>query len=70
MSLLSANNPFGILNKPVLPLFLRCAIGVVLLDFIEYWVHHSFHGFHWLWRIHQVHHCIDGQARNSRKRQS
>jgi sterol desaturase/sphingolipid hydroxylase (fatty acid hydroxylase superfamily) len=47
---------FGILNKPWLPLILRCGIIVAVLDLLQYWIHWSFHHVSWLWRVHQVHH--------------
>ncbi len=51
-----AGSRFGVLNKPPLPLILRCGITVALLDLLQYWIHWSFHHVSWLWRIHQVHH--------------
>jgi len=51
-----AGSRFGILNKPWLPLLVRCAITVALMDLLQYWIHWSFHHVGWLWRIHQVHH--------------
>jgi sterol desaturase/sphingolipid hydroxylase (fatty acid hydroxylase superfamily) len=51
-----AGSRFGILNKPPLPLIVRCGIAVVLLDLVQYWIHWSFHHVSWLWRVHQVHH--------------
>jgi sterol desaturase/sphingolipid hydroxylase (fatty acid hydroxylase superfamily) len=51
-----AGSRFGVLNKPSLPLILRCAITVAVLDLLQYWIHWSFHHVSWLWRVHQVHH--------------
>jgi sterol desaturase/sphingolipid hydroxylase (fatty acid hydroxylase superfamily) len=51
-----AGSRFGILNKPVLPLIVRCGIAVCALDLLQYWIHWSFHHVSWLWRVHQVHH--------------
>ena len=56
LSVMVAGSRFGILNKPWAPLILRCAIAVVLLDILQYWIHWSFHHVPWLWRVHQVHH--------------
>jgi sterol desaturase/sphingolipid hydroxylase (fatty acid hydroxylase superfamily) len=56
VAVMSADNRFGVLNRPWLPFGIRCAAGVILLDFVQYWIHRSFHGASWLWRIHQVHH--------------
>jgi sterol desaturase/sphingolipid hydroxylase (fatty acid hydroxylase superfamily) len=50
------DSPFGILNKAWAPLAVRCALTVVLLDLLQYWIHWSFHHVSWLWRIHRVHH--------------
>ena len=55
-SLLFAGNHFGILNKGWSPFWLRCAITVLLLDFVKYGVHWLYHAVPWLWRVHQVHH--------------
>jgi sterol desaturase/sphingolipid hydroxylase (fatty acid hydroxylase superfamily) len=51
-----AGSRFGVLNKPWLPLIVRCGITIVLLDMMQYWIHWSFHHVSWLWRVHQVHH--------------
>lgn len=56
LSVTVANSRFGVLNKPWLPWLLRCAIAVLLLDLLQYWIHWSFHHVPWLWRVHQVHH--------------
>jgi sterol desaturase/sphingolipid hydroxylase (fatty acid hydroxylase superfamily) len=56
LSVMVAGSRFGILNKPWLPLVVRCAITVILLDMLQYWIHWSFHHIALLWRVHQVHH--------------
>jgi sterol desaturase/sphingolipid hydroxylase (fatty acid hydroxylase superfamily) len=56
VSTMAAGSRFGILNKPWLPLVVRCALTVVLLDLLQYWIHWSFHRAPWLWRVHAVHH--------------
>jgi sterol desaturase/sphingolipid hydroxylase (fatty acid hydroxylase superfamily) len=56
LALAVAGSRFGVLNRPWLPLILRCVIAVVLLDAAQYWIHWSFHHVSWLWRVHQVHH--------------
>ena len=56
LALAVADSRWGVLNKPWLPLAVRCGITVVLLDLLQYWIHWSFHHVGWLWRIHQVHH--------------
>jgi len=52
----AAGSRYGFLNKPWLPFLVRCAIAVLLLDLIEYFVHRAFHSVYFLWRIHEVHH--------------
>ena len=56
LAVMVANSRFGLLNKTWLPWLLRCAIAVVLLDLLQYWIHWGFHHVPWLWRVHQVHH--------------
>jgi sterol desaturase/sphingolipid hydroxylase (fatty acid hydroxylase superfamily) len=56
LSVMVAGSRFGVLNKPWLPWLVRCAIAVLLLDLLQYWIHWSFHHVPWLWRVHQVHH--------------
>ncbi len=47
---------YGLLNKPLLPLALRWILAILLLDLTRYFSHRSMHSFHFLWRLHQVHH--------------
>jgi sterol desaturase/sphingolipid hydroxylase (fatty acid hydroxylase superfamily) len=56
LSVMVAGSRFGVLNKPPLPLLVRCALAVALLDLLQYWIHWSFHHVPGLWRVHQVHH--------------
>lgn len=49
-------NPFGLLNHSGLPLAAQCALTVIAMDFVQYWIHRAFHGSFPLWRVHQVHH--------------
>jgi sterol desaturase/sphingolipid hydroxylase (fatty acid hydroxylase superfamily) len=56
LSVMVSGSRFGVLNKPWLPLLVRFAIAVTLLDMLQYWIHWSFHHVPWLWRVHQVHH--------------
>ena len=51
-----SGSPWGVLNKPWLPLALRYALAIVLMDGLQYWIHWSLHHVSLLWRIHQVHH--------------
>jgi sterol desaturase/sphingolipid hydroxylase (fatty acid hydroxylase superfamily) len=56
LALTVAGSRFGVLNRPWLPLIVRCSLTVVLLDLVQYWIHWSFHHVPWLWRVHKVHH--------------
>jgi sterol desaturase/sphingolipid hydroxylase (fatty acid hydroxylase superfamily) len=51
-----ANSRFGLLNRPGLPLVVRCILGFVLIDLLRYALHRGFHSVPLLWRVHQVHH--------------
>jgi sterol desaturase/sphingolipid hydroxylase (fatty acid hydroxylase superfamily) len=50
------NSRFGLLNKPWLPFPVRFIFAILLLDFVRYGVHWSYHAVPLLWRVHQVHH--------------
>lgn len=39
-----------------LPFAVQFAAIMFLTDFVQYWVHRSFHRVPWLWRFHAVHH--------------
>ncbi len=47
---------FNPLNS--LPFILQIILGLVVVDFIEYWLHRLLHLNGILWRIHQLHHSI------------
>jgi hypothetical protein len=32
---------------------------VITVDLLRYWLHRACHRFHWLWRLHKVHHAPD-----------
>jgi sterol desaturase/sphingolipid hydroxylase (fatty acid hydroxylase superfamily) len=49
-------NGWGILNTIALPLWIKIAIGVIVLDFIIYLQHFAFHAVPLLWRLHVMHH--------------
>jgi sterol desaturase/sphingolipid hydroxylase (fatty acid hydroxylase superfamily) len=51
-----AGSSHGLLNREVLPFWLRCGISVLLLDLVRYGQHYLYHAVPVLWRIHQVHH--------------
>jgi sterol desaturase/sphingolipid hydroxylase (fatty acid hydroxylase superfamily) len=51
-----AGSRFGLLNKPGLPLAVRWILAFLILDLTRYLAHRALHSFHFLWRVHQVHH--------------
>jgi sterol desaturase/sphingolipid hydroxylase (fatty acid hydroxylase superfamily) len=46
----------GLLAFAVIPMWVQYAAGVVLLDFVRWAQHLTFHRVQWLWRLHRVHH--------------
>ena len=56
VAMMVAASPYGVLNIARVPLVLRCALAVILLDLLRYAQHRVFHGIPLLWRIHRVHH--------------
>lgn len=57
VALAVAGSPFGLLNRPALPLWIRCLAAVLALDLLRYGQHYLYHAIAPLWRIHQVHHA-------------
>jgi sterol desaturase/sphingolipid hydroxylase (fatty acid hydroxylase superfamily) len=56
VALATAHSRWGLLSKPWLPYFLRFLFAILLLDFVRYAMHWSFHAVPFLWRVHHVHH--------------
>jgi sterol desaturase/sphingolipid hydroxylase (fatty acid hydroxylase superfamily) len=56
MAVAVEGNRFGLLNKPWIPLTLRCIVAFVLLDLVKYIQHRVSHSIPLLWRLHSVHH--------------
>lgn len=48
---------WGLLNIVELPLYIEIILGAVILDFVIYWQHVTFHKIPLLWRLHRVHHA-------------
>jgi sterol desaturase/sphingolipid hydroxylase (fatty acid hydroxylase superfamily) len=46
----------GLFELLALPLWLRLAGEVLLLDLLTYWLHRSYHRVPFFWRFHRVHH--------------
>jgi sterol desaturase/sphingolipid hydroxylase (fatty acid hydroxylase superfamily) len=51
-----SGSKYGLLSKPWIPFVGRCILAVLLLDFVKYATHRTFHSTSFLWRVHQVHH--------------
>ncbi|MGO8760570.1 MAG: sterol desaturase family protein [Desulfobaccales bacterium] len=56
-ALWAAPHSFGLLNLAPLPLWLRVAAGVLLMDLTFYYWHRLNHTRPLLWRFHNVHHA-------------
>jgi sterol desaturase/sphingolipid hydroxylase (fatty acid hydroxylase superfamily) len=56
LAVLVADSRFGLLNRPWMPLVVRCLAAILTLDLIHYGVHWTFHHVSVLWRVHEVHH--------------
>jgi sterol desaturase/sphingolipid hydroxylase (fatty acid hydroxylase superfamily) len=48
---------WGVLNAYPLPLWMKVASGVILLDFVIYLQHVMFHAVPLFWRFHMMHHA-------------
>jgi sterol desaturase/sphingolipid hydroxylase (fatty acid hydroxylase superfamily) len=46
----------GLFNAFALPLWAQIFLGIIALDFVEYWRHRFSHEWPWVWRVHRVHH--------------
>jgi len=53
---LAQQKGWGILNRVHLPLWLSCALAVLIMDLGAYCIHRLFHAVPALWRCHKVHH--------------
>jgi sterol desaturase/sphingolipid hydroxylase (fatty acid hydroxylase superfamily) len=51
-----SSSKYGILNKLWAPFAARWILAVLLLDLTRYASHRALHSFHFLWRVHQIHH--------------
>jgi sterol desaturase/sphingolipid hydroxylase (fatty acid hydroxylase superfamily) len=51
-----AHSPYGLLNRESLPVWLRYALAILLVDLSRYAHHYLYHAVPILWRVHQVHH--------------
>ena len=57
IALRAQQNGWGLLNVYPLPLWVKVAFGVILLDGVIYLQHVMFHTVPVLWRVHMMHHA-------------
>ena len=57
IALRAQQNGWGLLNVYPLPLWIKVASGVILLDGVIYLQHVMFHAVPLFWRVHMVHHA-------------
>ena len=55
-AIVAEQKEWGLFNRLSLPLWLSCALAVLILDLSAYWVHRLFHTVPAFWRLHKVHH--------------
>jgi sterol desaturase/sphingolipid hydroxylase (fatty acid hydroxylase superfamily) len=53
---LAEQQGWGLLNHWALPLWLSCALGVIVMDLGSYGQHRLFHALPLFWRFHKIHH--------------
>ncbi|MEN0003624.1 MAG: sterol desaturase family protein [Bacteroidota bacterium] len=41
------------------PMWAILLIGLVVRDFVQWWIHRLLHKFDWLWEFHKVHHSVE-----------
>jgi sterol desaturase/sphingolipid hydroxylase (fatty acid hydroxylase superfamily) len=56
MAVVATERGFGLLQIAALPLWLKVAVSLLLLDLVIYLQHRYFHYQPLLWRLHRVHH--------------
>jgi len=49
-----AGSRWGLLNQPWMPFMVRCALTVLVLDFVKYAVHYACHSVPVLWRVRRL----------------
>ncbi len=47
---------WGLLNMVTLPVWAKVVLGILALDFMDYWRHRFSHEYSILWRLHRLHH--------------
>jgi len=41
------------------PIWAHLLIGLLVRDFVQWWIHRLLHKSDWLWKFHQVHHSVE-----------
>jgi sterol desaturase/sphingolipid hydroxylase (fatty acid hydroxylase superfamily) len=55
-ALLAEQRGWGLLNRVTAPLWVLCALGMIVVDLANYAKHRLFHAVPFLWRFHRIHH--------------
>lgn len=56
LALATTEKEFGLFNLISMPVLLNIILTIIIFDLLIYLQHIVFHKFHFLWRIHRVHH--------------
>jgi len=49
-------NKIGLFNIISIPNYIKIPLGILSLDFVNYWAHRLYHSLEVFWRLHRVHH--------------
>lgn len=49
-------NKIGLFNIIHVPFYVKVILGVLCIDFVNYWAHRLNHSWELFWRLHRVHH--------------
>ena len=60
-----AANGWGLLNQFTVPTWLAVLLAVVVMDFVIWLQHVTFHRVPVLWRLHRVHHSVEVDETNA-----
>lgn len=52
----ASSERIGLFNLISVPFYLQVIVGVLCIDFVNYWAHRLNHTWGILWRLHRVHH--------------
>ncbi len=59
LQLSAASGDMGWLWPGGWPFVLQVILGLLIFDFVAYWVHRGYHEVDWMWPVHQLHHALD-----------